>query len=93
MRETMLFKFSTDWTVSESATALEIALQDNHFGVMHVHNLKETMAKKGRRFAQGRGFSPLWRGRREYNGGVTLGTERVERAEATPIGTKAVPAL
>jgi uncharacterized protein (DUF302 family) len=33
--------------VSEAATALEIAVQVNHFGVMQVHNLKETMAKKG----------------------------------------------
>lgn len=50
--KTMLIKFPTDRTVSESATALETAVQANHFGVMHVHNLKETMAKKGVEFAQ-----------------------------------------
>lgn len=43
----MLIKLSTDRTVSEVATALPAAVQANHFGVMHVHNLKETMAKKG----------------------------------------------
>lgn len=43
----MLIKLSTDKTVSEAATALEVAIQANHFGVMQVHNLKESMAKKG----------------------------------------------
>ena len=47
----MLVKLSTDKTVSEAATALEAAVQANHFGVMQVHNLKETMAKKGVEFA------------------------------------------
>ena len=47
----MLVKFSTDKTVSETAVALEAAVQANHFGVMQVHNLKETMAKKGVEFA------------------------------------------
>jgi len=42
----MLFKVSTDRTVSEAAAALEAAVQANRFGVMQVHNLKETMAKK-----------------------------------------------
>jgi uncharacterized protein (DUF302 family) len=42
----MLFKVTTDKTVREAATALETAVQANHFGVMQVHNLKETMAKK-----------------------------------------------
>ena len=47
----MLIKLSTDKTVSEAATALEAAVGANHFGVMQVHNLKETMAKKGVEFA------------------------------------------
>ena len=47
----MLVKVSTDKTVTETATALQAAVQANHFGVMQVHNLKETMAKKGVEFA------------------------------------------
>jgi len=43
----MLLKISTDKTVSETAAALQVAVPANHFGVMQVHNLKETMAKKG----------------------------------------------
>lgn len=43
----MLVTRSTNKTVSETAAALETAVQANHFGVMHVHNLKETMLKKG----------------------------------------------
>jgi uncharacterized protein (DUF302 family) len=43
----MLIKLSTNKTVSEAAAALQAAVQANHFGVMQVHNLKETMAKKG----------------------------------------------
>ena len=48
----MLVKLSTDKTVSEAAAALQAAAAANHFGVMHVHNLKETMAKKGVEFAR-----------------------------------------
>ena len=48
----MLVQFSTDKTVSEAADALQAAVQANHFGVMHVHNLKETMIKKGVEFAR-----------------------------------------
>ena len=48
----MLVKISTDKTVSEAAVALQAAVQANHFGVMQVHNLKETMAKKGVEFAR-----------------------------------------
>jgi len=48
----MLVKLSTDKTVSETAVALEAAVQANHFGVMQVHNLKETMTKKGVEFAR-----------------------------------------
>ena len=46
----MLVILSTDKTVSEAAVALEPAVQANHFGVMQIHNLKETMAKKGVEF-------------------------------------------
>ncbi len=47
----MLVKMSTAKTVSEAAVALHAAAEANHFGVMQVHNLKETMAKKGVAFA------------------------------------------
>ena len=43
----MLFKLSTDKSVSEAAAALQAAVQANRFGVMQVHNLRETMTKKG----------------------------------------------
>jgi uncharacterized protein (DUF302 family) len=48
----MLVKYSTVKTVSETAAALQAAVQVNHFGVMQVHNLKETMAKKGVEFVR-----------------------------------------
>ena len=47
----MLIKLSTEKTVSDAAAALQAAVQANHFGVMQVHNLQETMAKKGVEFA------------------------------------------
>ena len=46
----MLVKLSSEKTVSEVAVALQAAVAANHFGVMQVHNLKETMAKKGVEF-------------------------------------------
>ncbi len=46
----MLIILSTEKTVSEAAVALQAAVPANHFGVMQVHNLKETMAKKGVEF-------------------------------------------
>jgi uncharacterized protein (DUF302 family) len=46
----MLIKISANKTVNEVAAALQSAVQANHFGVMQVHNLKETMAKKGVEF-------------------------------------------
>lgn len=46
----MLFKLSTHKTVKEAADALQIAVTANKFGVMHVHNLQETMNKKGVEF-------------------------------------------
>ena len=47
----MLIKVSTHKTVSEAAAALQAAVTANHFGVMQVHNLKETMVQKGVEFA------------------------------------------
>jgi len=43
----MLLKIFTDNTLSETAAALQVAAPANHFGVMQVHILRETMAKKG----------------------------------------------
>ena len=48
----MLIKRTTGKTVSEAAVALQSAVQANRFGVMQVHNLKETMTKKGVEFAR-----------------------------------------
>ncbi len=48
----MLIRLSTDKTVSETAAALQAAVEANHFGVMQIHNLKETMNKKGVEFAR-----------------------------------------
>ncbi len=47
----MLIKFPTEKTVSAAADALQAAVKANHFGVMQVHNLQETMVKKGVEFA------------------------------------------
>ncbi len=46
----MLIKLTTDKTVSQLTLDLQNAVQANHFGVMQVHNLKETMTKKGVEF-------------------------------------------
>jgi len=43
----MLFTLSTDKTMSETAADLNAAVSAHHFGLMHIHNLKETMTKKG----------------------------------------------
>jgi len=48
----MLFEISTVKTVNEAAATLQAAVQANRSGVMQVHNLKETMAKKGVEFAR-----------------------------------------
>ncbi len=48
----MLVKLSTNKTMSETAAALQAAVEANHFGVMQIHNLKETMTKKGVEFAR-----------------------------------------
>jgi uncharacterized protein (DUF302 family) len=47
----VLVEISTDKTVAAAAAALHVAVASNHFGVMHVHHLGETMAKKGVEFA------------------------------------------
>lgn len=46
----MLIKMSSNKTVSEAASAVEASAKANQFGVMQVHNLKETMKKKGVEF-------------------------------------------
>jgi uncharacterized protein (DUF302 family) len=48
----MLFIQSTNKTVSETAADLETAVQANHFGVMQVHNLQQTMNNKGVEFTR-----------------------------------------
>jgi len=48
----MLVKVTTNKSVSETTAALLVAVQANHFGVMQVHDLKETMNKKGVDFAR-----------------------------------------
>jgi len=48
----MLIKVSTNKNVIDAAASLQTAVQRNHFGVMQIHNLKETMAKKGVEFAR-----------------------------------------
>jgi uncharacterized protein (DUF302 family) len=51
MNTEMLIEIPTDMTVTDAAAALQAAVQANGFGVMHIHNLKETMAKKAVLFA------------------------------------------
>jgi uncharacterized protein (DUF302 family) len=51
-RKPMLITVCSDKTVGEVAGTLQAAVQANHFGVMQVHNLKETMTKKGVEFAR-----------------------------------------
>lgn len=48
----MLIKYSTEKTVPEVVAALQLAVPDHHFGIMQVHNLKETMTKKGVEFTR-----------------------------------------
>jgi len=43
----MLIKLTTDKSVTDAAAALQRAVAAHHFGVMQVHNLQETMQKKG----------------------------------------------
>lgn len=46
----MLITLPTDKTVRETATALQTAVDANHFGVMHIYDLKESMWKQGVEF-------------------------------------------
>ncbi len=46
----MLIKISSGKSVTEVAAALQSSVVANHFGVMQVHNLQETMIKKGVEF-------------------------------------------
>lgn len=43
----MLIQLHTDKTVKATAEALQLAVEANQFGVMQVHDLRETMWKKG----------------------------------------------
>jgi uncharacterized protein (DUF302 family) len=43
----MLIKLTTKKSVKEAATALQSAVEANHFGVMQVHNLKEGVTSFG----------------------------------------------
>ncbi len=47
----MLVKIQTDQSVPEAAASLEAAVKANQFGVMHIHDLKATMLKKGVEFS------------------------------------------
>ncbi len=49
----MLIQLSTDKSVPETAAALQVAIVANHFGVLQIHDLRETMAKKGVQFDRG----------------------------------------
>ncbi len=42
-----LITVTTSKSIFDTAAALRVAVEANEFGVMHVYNLKETMAKKG----------------------------------------------
>ena len=42
-----LITVTTSKSITDTATALRVAVEANEFGVMHVYNLKQTMAKKG----------------------------------------------
>ncbi len=46
----MLYTISTDKSVKDAANALQAAVIANTFGVMQIHNLQETMKKKGVEF-------------------------------------------
>ena len=46
----MLMTFSTNKRIGDVAQALESAVKSHQFGVMQIHNLKETMIKKGVEF-------------------------------------------
>ena len=47
----MLIETLTNKSVAEATASVMAAVVANRFGVMHVHNLKETMEKKGVEFS------------------------------------------
>jgi len=47
MKKNFLIKYTTKKSVKQTVENLLEAVVANNFGVMHIHNLKETMAKKG----------------------------------------------
>ncbi len=48
----MLITYSTGKSVSEASTALEAAVAAHQFGILHLYNIRETMAKKGVEFGR-----------------------------------------
>ena len=48
----MLIKIPSEKSVTQTAATLQSAVEANHFGVMQVHNLKESMNKKGVEFSR-----------------------------------------
>ena len=48
----MLYEIVSRRTPQQAGQALEAAAQKHQFGVLAIHNLKETMAKKGVEFAK-----------------------------------------
>lgn len=43
----MKYVVTTEKSVDQAVTDLEKAVADNKFGVLHIHNIKETLNKKG----------------------------------------------
>lgn len=46
----MKYIVKTEKSIAQSVTDLQQAVKDNGFGVLHIHNLKETLNKKGVEF-------------------------------------------
>ena len=42
----MLIKLFSNKSVTKVASVLQMAVETNHFGVMQIHNLKETVATR-----------------------------------------------
>jgi uncharacterized protein (DUF302 family) len=45
--EAMQYVVETSKSVEQASTDLEAAVKEHNFGVLHVHNLRETLKKKG----------------------------------------------
>ncbi|MDD4963724.1 MAG: DUF302 domain-containing protein [Gallionella sp.] len=43
----MYYIVETDKSFDQATTDLELAVQNNHFGVLHIHDLGSTLRKKG----------------------------------------------